>query len=58
MKCIACNKKLHRRKGIRINKYYYCQECINIINVEKPGLYKLPFTVELIKGKVIVKICE
>ena len=58
MKCICCNKKLHRRKGIRICHNYYCQDCIDILNYEDEEMYNTYFTCDLIEGKVEVEIYE
>jgi len=58
MKCIACNKKLHRRKGIRVDEYYYCKECMDILNYEVKELYNTLFTCELVDGKAEVEVYE
>lgn len=58
MKCICCNKKLHRRKGIRIQKYYYCKECIDILNYVDVDMYNFQFTAEYVDNKIVIEKYE
>jgi len=56
MKCVACQNKINKRKGIRINHRYYCRECLYILGAPVPE--DVRFTIEWVDGKVEVEIVK